>query len=191
MKKLISLIVLAAMLVACMIPAAVAAEAVKISASHETAKIGDEVTVVISVDKCSISAFQFQAQYDAEALELKSAVDASGKFAGSFAPAPDETPAEGWFAGMGFVDNEVEGALVKLVFVVTEKAEIGKTYPINLFVEEFASVSGAVECAVVAGSITIAHDCVAGDWEVTKEPTCTEAGEKVQKCTLCDKVLAT
>lgn len=191
MKKIISLIVLAAMLVACMIPAAFAAEALEVSASHETAKIGEEVTVVVSVSKSSFAAFQIQAVYDAEALELKSAVDATGKFASGFAPAPEETPVEGWFAAFAAVDNEVEGALANLVFVVTEKAEIGKTYPITLVIEEISSVNGVLETTTVAGSITIDHDCVAGDWEVTKEPDCTEAGEKVQKCTLCGKVLAT
>lgn len=34
-------------------------------------------------------------------------------------------------------------------------------------------------------------DHVAGDWKVTKAPTCTEKGEEAKSCTVCSKVLET
>lgn len=36
-----------------------------------------------------------------------------------------------------------------------------------------------------------ANGHTAGEWTVTKEATCTEAGEKQQKCTVCGEVIAT
>ena len=187
MKKLISLFVLAAMLVACMIPAAFADEAVVLSASKETAKIGDTVEIVVSITKATICSYGISFDYDADALELVKIVDAkvlNGLF--------DANAEEKIVAGVDTENVVVDGALFTLVFKVTDKAEIGKTYPITLILDSITDEDGKELAVTVAnGSVTIAHDCVAGDWEVTKEPTCTEAGEKVQKCTLCGKVLAT
>lgn len=35
------------------------------------------------------------------------------------------------------------------------------------------------------------HTHTPGEWVITKEPTCTEKGEQVQKCTTCEEVLST
>lgn len=186
MKKLISLIVLAAMLVACMIPAAFADEAVVLSASNKTAEIGDEVEITVALNKAAIASYGMEFDYDAEALELVKIVDA--KVLGMF----DCTPEEKVVGAINMENVEVDGALFTLVFKVTEKAALGTTYPITLILDSITDEdANEIAVTVANGSITVTHECVAGEWELVKAETCDEDGEKVQKCTLCGKVLAT
>lgn len=51
-------------------------------------------------------------------------------------------------------------------------------------------------CSVCGDKIDVVvtkapKDHVAGDWKVTKAPTCTEKGEEAKSCTVCSKVLET
>ena len=43
----------------------------------------------------------------------------------------------------------------------------------------------------ITANVTFAHTHTPGTWTTVKEPTCTEKGEEVQKCTECEEVLHT
>ena len=43
------------------------------------------------------------------------------------------------------------------------------------------------DCTVCGATGRITEDCVAGDWKVEKEATCTAVGTKYQECTMCSR----
>ena len=186
MKKYLSLIVVLALVVACMIPAAFAA--------NYTAVVGDvtvkqgttEVKVPVHVDGTSIDGLSFSgfsATNGAKVVNVTSAVSGAMYFY------VDNT-ATLIYADVN--DTHLTGTLLYIhvelpadaigEFEVTFNSTSITSYENNL-------VDLAI--GIKSGKIIVEHDCVAGEWEIVKEPTCTEAGEKVQKCTLCDKVLKT
>ncbi len=56
---------------------------------------------------------------------------------------------------------------------------------------EAANCMHALTCTVCGLELEPATDHTVSDWTVTKEATCTEAGEKTKSCTVCGTVLAT
>ena len=182
MKKYLSLIAVLALLVACMIPAAFAAEITATIGSEEVA-LGEgtvKVELPVSTGEIGVAAGQFDGlsvSGDAKILEIKDGAISTMYNDGSVVL-------------LNLKGVDVTGILFYIVVEVPVSAPA--TYTVSFTAAEGTSVSANMEGAaisVAAGTITVTHECVAGEWETVKEPTCTEAGLKVQKCTLCDKVL--
>ena len=184
MKKYLSLIAVLALLVACMIPAAFAAEITATIGSKEVA-MGEgtvQVELPVTTGEIGVAAGQFDGLSvtgDAKIVEIKDGAIGTMYNDGSVVL-------------LNLKGVDVTGVLFYIVVEVPVSAPA--TYTVSFTAAEGTSVSANMEGAaisVAAGTITVTHECVAGEWEIVKEPTCTEAGEKVQKCTLCDKVLKT
>ena len=182
MKKYLSLIAVLALLVSCMIiPASAAGTFEAIIESKEVA-LGEGTVVVelaVTTGEVGYAGGEFNGLAVTEGATIKEVK--MGAVAGAYNP---DNGTVGFFTS-----NDVNGTLFTIV------VEVPVSKPATFTVSFTKAVaSGAAteeqEVAVTAGVITVTHDCVAGEWEVVKEATCEEAGKKIQKCTLCDKILA-
>ena len=179
MKKYLSLIAVLALLVSCMIiPASATGTFEAIIESKEVALGEGTVTVELAVSTGEVG-YAGGEFYDLTVTE-------------------GATIKEVKFTGLGFYNDgkvAVAGATDVTGTLFTIVVEVPVSEPATFTVSfSKAAASGAETDEqvfdVTPGVITVAHDCVAGEWEVVKEATCEEAGKKIQKCTLCDKVLA-
>lgn len=180
MKKYLSLIAVLALLVACMIPVSAAETATAIieSKSVEMGEGTVEVTLTVSTGDSTYASGQLNGLTVSEGATIKN-VTGNGLIVYN----PDE-------AVVAFVNaTNVTGTFLNIVVEVPVSKP--GAYTVSFSSGEAAdAVEGDYALAVTAGTITVKHDCVAGEWEVVKEATCTEDGLKVQKCTLCGTVLA-
>jgi len=180
MKKYLSLIAVLALLVACMIPVSAAETATAIieSKSVEMGEGTVEVTLTVSTGDSTYASGQLNGLTVSEGATIKN-VTGNGLIVYN----PDE-------AVVAFVNaTNVTGTFLNIVVEVPVSKP--GAYTVSFSSGEAAdAVKGDYALAVTAGTITVKHDCVAGEWEVVKEATCTEDGLKVQKCTLCGEVLA-
>lgn len=179
MKKYLSLIAVLALLVACMIPVSAAETATAIieSKSVEMGEGTVEVTLTVSTGDSTYASGQLNGLTVSEGATIKN-VTGNGLIVYN----PDE-------AVVAFVNaTNVTGTFLNIVVEVPVSKP--GAYTVSFSSGEAAdAVKGDYALAVTAGTITVKHDCVAGEWEVVKEATCTEDGLRVQKCTLCGEVM--
>ena len=172
MKKMITLLLAAVMVLTCMTGVVFAAEA------------GESVTISFTLaENPGFAAFGAQINYDAEALELveiKQGAILSGAFMGN--------PANGkiGFAAMG-TNITATGVVFTATFQIKEGAELG-TYPVTVTMDPASTVdasSNPVTLSIAGGEIEVTCEHDWDDWDVDTEPTCTEDGLKVRECSKC------
>lgn len=185
MKKYLSLIAVLALLVACMIPVS-AAETAEAIIESKSVELGEGTVLVelnVSTGSVPYAGGDFRGLSvtgDAEIKEVKG-VSVSGYY----------NPDGGIY---GFINTtNIEGTL----FTIVVEVPVSKpaTFTVN-FTSGEASNAALDDYAVTftAGTITVKHDCVAG--EAVKEnevaPTCEKAGgyDLVVYCTLCGKEMS-
>ena len=174
MKKTLTLLLAAMMVLSCMTGMVFAAEA------------GETVTVSFSVTgNPGFATFGAQINYNSDVLELTAISAGELCNSGMFIPNVNN----GMVAYTGTTNVNGDGVLFTATFEVKEGAAVG-TYDVTATLDttttanenyepvEFAIVGGAVE-------VTCAHEW--GEWTETPA-TCTEAGSKTRTCAKCGSV---
>lgn len=191
MKKSLSLIAVLAMLVACMIPATFAAETIAMEIGNVSIEKGEGTVVVevpVSTVDIGVAGGDFFDITVSEGATLKGV-----KMGGLTAQYNDGKGFMMDFNGMGRVD--VTGVLFYILVEIP--ADTYATYEVKIGSGNATSVESNVTDAAISftkGSVTVKHDCVAG--EAVKEnevaPTCEKAGgyDLVVYCTLCGEEMS-
>lgn len=177
MKRIISFLMVAVMVVACMAPTVFAAGFV-VTTEAVTAKTGSTVDVAVSITgNTGYTAYGLQVEYDTAALELIE-VTAGEKSNGLL----DANLANGKVA---FAASQVmtgDGKLFTLTFKV--KATALKQYAVKV-VWDAKSSDLAAAPTIVNGSVTVVcSNHIWNDGELTTNPGCETPGEKTFTCTV-------
>jgi len=182
MKKIVSALIVAALLVCCMVPAVFAAGTATVSVNEKTAAAGEKVTLAVSISEATFATYGMAVTYDNTVLELVS-IDGTGAGLGMFMP----NPGNGSVAEMGFADKTFGGQLFTVTFNVKADAKPGK-YPVSVAVDNVTMADTSTLTVSVAGGAVIIpigeHDC---DWVETArvDATCSEAGSVTYTCSIC------
>ena len=174
MKKIIVLLLAAAIALSCMTGVAFAAEDDNL------------ITLSFTIDENpGFATFGAQLVYYSAALELVSFEEGSllsgkGMFLGN--------PANGMvtFVAMG-TNVTGTGELFTATFKIRKEAEIG-SYPVTVKLDEKATVDASynpVAFAIQGGTIEVDHEHTWSEWTVVTEATCTEDGLKTCQCVDC------
>ena len=180
MKKFISLLVVAALLIGCMATTAFAdeTETVHVTVSDATAKQGDTVTLSVSVSEATYATWLMTVTYDAEALELVS-------FNTDNAMIFSNTDT-GKISELGWVDTVRSGDLFTMTFQVL--ADHGD-HTVGIEVGNFTMADMTkLPSTVTAGTVSVTHDHAWNDGEVTTAPGCETEGVKTYTCTICGEI---
>lgn len=173
MKKVISILLVVAMLCCFMVFTVSADETTTVSGASVEGKTGDNVTMSISIgNNPGYRSYVIVLDYNAEALEVVSVngnvtsnTRNPGKVIVSFASA---TKVEG------------NGEMFSVTFKVLGKCG---TYPVSVTVDElYTDGTVAIANTASAGSVVVKHIWVKGE---TVAPTCTEQGYTVYTCSVC------
>jgi len=174
MKKVLTLLLVAVMLVTCMAVTAFAAEA------------GDTIEIAFTASNPGAAVFGAQINYDSTALELVSIsagdLTSNGMFSG--------TASTGKVAYLGMSNITGSGSVFVAQFKVLDAAEAGKTYQITATVDTTTTADAngdLVSFSITGGSITIDKLVCEHVWDegkVTKDATCIEDGVKTYTCTV-------
>lgn len=174
MKKIITLLLVVALLATCMVTSAFAA------------KTGDTVSVSFTVSNPGASTFGAKINYDKSALELVS-IEAGKLTSGGMFTANVKT---GKVAYVSTENITGSGTVFVAKFKVLAAAEAGKTYNVTASVDgaNTANASGEkVSFSISGGSVKVDKVCAHkwSSWKTTKEPTCGNAGTQKRTCSLC------
>lgn len=175
MKKIVTIMLAAMLMLSCMAGFAIAAEA------------GDTVTVQFTVTgNPGFATYGAKIEYDDSALKLESieagALSATGFFQG--------TAATGKVGYANTANVTGDGVLFTATFTVKEDAVPG-TYAVTAVLDEAstANIDGEfVAFEIIGGEVVVeAPECEHqwGEWVETKAPTCTEVGEETRTCSVC------
>lgn len=184
MKKLLSILLVVAM-VAAMALTVSAAETATFTVSSATAAIGEEVSLTVSA-KGSFATYALSVTWDAEALELVSLKD-NKMYLGSFTGNTDN----GFVTEAVTANEDIDGTLFTITFKVLKAGE----HKVNLAVENAVLDDGKtyLTTAVNAGTITVeAPACEHKNTEKIpgKAATCTEDGlTEGLKCADCGTII--
>ncbi|MBQ8831063.1 MAG: hypothetical protein IJ017_05655 [Oscillospiraceae bacterium] len=179
MKKFISLLIVAVLLVSCMATTALAAGAT-LTVSNETASAGETVTVSFSISEATFATYQVGLTYDSSVLTLKSIQQGAAT--------------QGLFSGgskasaMNMADYTANGVLFTATFDVADTAPVG-TYTVGAAVENFtmADAVTTLSVGVASGSVTVPEAPHVHDYTATvTEPTCEEKGYTTYTCSCGD-----
>ena len=181
MKKILSILLVAILIVTSLATVAFAAGSASVYGNSKTVSAGDKVTISFSLSEpATFAVYEMQISYDSTVLTLDS-IDKGAASDGYF----DSNVANGKVAFASSEDITVSGTLFSATFTVSENAQPG-TYPVNLSIGyiadenlEYLTVSAA------GGTVIIECSHVWDNGVQTKAPDCTEEGEIVYTCTKC------
>ena len=182
MKKIITLLVVVALMATCMITSAFAAEETVVTVEAVTAAPGSEVTVTVRIDgNTGFDAAKCTLEYDTSVLTLTKIEN--GLMTGA------TNPAKGIVNHASAYPVMEDGVLFTAYFAVAEEAEAGE-YEVNVTVDKLKNNDTGVELprSVVNGSVTV--DLCGGNhtWDdgvLTLEATCVNEGVITYTCTVC------
>lgn len=188
MKKYLSLIAILALLVACMVPA-VSADGMEAIIDSKTVEMGEgtvEVVLEVKTGEKGIAGGQFDGLTVSEGATIKAVTPV-----GVVAP---YNPANGNIAFFNAMGTDVNGVLFTITVVVPVDAPATFTVEFTGATNAKGAETAEEACNVVAGVITVAHECKPGEPVKENEvaPTCTKEGsyDLVVYCTLCKKELS-
>ena len=180
MKKLISLLVVATLLVASLATVAFAAEGAQITVESVEAPVGEEVTLKVSIaNNPGFAATKIVIEYD-DGLELVG-VDTKGMLLEGAA----ENDEKGIVSFAKATNVTEDGVLMTVTFKVIAAGE----HSVNAVVKNMTSADTKdVTYEAEEGTVSTGHTCKLVD--VAEVPaTCTEPGVKAhQKCEECGKL---
>ena len=211
MKKLLSILLAVVLtLSVCTVAAFAADEDIVVSIGNFSAKRGDTISVPITLTKNSgFVTLGLEVAYDSSVLEIDCADHVDGdpcypieqktdfgtKYGANIAENSQYHTANPynimWAYSKG---NNVTytGEMAVITFKVKKDAAIGTT-DLTVTVTQSSNADGKKNTfASASGTVTV--ECanhVKDAGTVTKQPTCTEAGETVYKCSVCGAVMAT
>ena len=179
MKKLISLLVVMAMM-ACLSVGVFAAEDAVITVSSAQSAAGEEVTLDVTItNNPGFAATKITLEYDAAALELV-AIDTVGKLLANATVNQEKGIVS--FANATNVTGD--GVLLSVTFKVKADAK-GCGFDVKAVLNNLTAADRSeVAYTTVAGTIGAAHTY--GEWYEVKAATCTEKGEERRDCAYCD-----
>ena len=180
MKKLISLLVVVALMAACLATTVFATEAAEITVSSAEATKGEEVTLEVSIkNNPGFAATKVTLEYDNEALEL-TAITTNGKLLDGATVNVEKGIVS--FARTTNVSGD--GVLLTATFkVVGEgcalevKANVSHLTGEDRTSHEFTSVAGK-----------IGGEHKFGEWTVVEAANCTNTGLEQRVCSVCGEV---
>lgn len=178
MKRIISVLLVAVMLVSCMATVAFAAESATVSANSMTVEAGKEYTVNVAISTATIDTYEIDIDVD-EGLEV-TAIDVV-KYDNTMT---DYTDALNHVTLIGF-DSFEASKLFTLTVKVAEDAKPGE-YKVNL--SGYASNADEdLNITFVNGVLTIEapeteHTHAWGEWTVTTPATCEAEGVETRTC---------
>lgn len=217
MKKLLSILLAVVLtLSVCTVAAFAADEDIVVSIGNFSAKRGDTISVPITLTKnAGFITLGIEVGYDSSVLEMvcnkhniplptggtqcKPEVGQVSNFGEDYGSNQaknsqhcDVNPYKlMWAYAEGF-DVPNTGEIAKITFKVKSDAPIGTT-DLTVTVTESSKATGAKNTYTsINGTVTV--ECanhVKDAGTVTKQPTCTEPGETVYKCSVCGAVMAT
>lgn len=174
MKKFLSIMFVALMLVSCMTVTAFASE------------VGEKVTVSFTTSgNTGFANYGAKINYDHDALTLveinAGELSMNGGWGGNV-----DSGKVGFFGGA--TDVTGDGVLFTATFVINDSAKVGTSYEVTATLDTMSTDNAAgedVEFEIKGGTITVHcnHKWDAG--KVTKEATCTEKGVKTYTCSKC------
>ena len=187
MKRFLSLLTVAALVVTCVALAVFATQTPTVSVSGATAAPGETVTLSFSLsDNPGFATYRMGIQYDKNVLELKS-VDAGALSAGVFLPNLDN-------GQVGFVnttDINGDGVLFTATFKILATTSTTTDVGIDMNVSNLGNAAAKRLTFTVGGNTVVVRSCNDGhswgNWTVTTKPTCTEAGEETRTCSVCNQ----
>lgn len=173
MKKMISIMLAAVLMLTCMAGVALAAEP------------GDTVTVEFyAVNNPGFASFGAVINYDASALELTAITAGSLCSGGMFMP----NPANGQVAYINGTDITGDGLLFTATFTVKADAAPG-TYAVSAAVDAPENAAGeAINLVISGGNVVVDEVVCEHEWDdgvVTTAATCEEAGVMTYTCAKC------
>ena len=178
MKRIVTIVLAAIMMLSCMTGVAFAAEP------------GETVTIAFTtVNNPGFANYNAAIKYDANALELKEI--AVGELCSKGMFEPNVAVAEVGF--MQTTDVTGDGVLFTATFEVKADAAPG-TYEVSCVLDAAATTNAnnePVSFIVTGGKVEVeAAQCEHqwGEWEVVTPATCTEAGEEKRECAICGEV---
>lgn len=185
MKKIITLMLITALTVLCMVPAVHAEEAAEAGLFIDTvtAHTGEEATIEFTITKATFASYGLELVYDHEALELISIVQGEAD-KGAFVNYGDNQTDVA--ASINFADYTTEGVLFTATFKVLA-TELDH-YPVNVVIDSFIMADAKTEVPVMIvndGGVSVICDHAWDDGVITVEPGCETDGEKTFTCSKC------
>ena len=182
MKKIISTLLLAVMIVCCFANVAFASAAgdAAIAGSYVETDAGSQVTVSFTASNLEYVSYWFELNYDSSALEIVS-ISKGGATAGSF----QANTGTGRIAAAADAGATANGTLFTVTFNVTDTAKVGDKYNVGLKVLEIRKQGGeSVSPSVGSAAVEIVCD---HEYEgvVTTPATCAAEGVKTYTCKHC------
>ena len=176
MKKVVSILLMLALVASLSVAAFAAGETGTVSVSTVEANPGETVTVEVAIDtNPGVCALQIKVNYDETALVLDE-MTASGINGGVWT-------VEKWALWDNTADSTYTGTVLTLTFTVKEGAEIG-SYAVSVDVAAVNYDEEDVAFTATAGAVKVDCDHVWGEWTVVTPATCTTVGEEKRVCTL-------
>ncbi len=181
MKRFFAFVLALMLCVSLLSVTASAAESAALGLSSAQTEAGNTVTLYVSINAPAIGGIDIGYTYDNSILELVEFAAVSG----------------GWTVGTHAIwecgsttNSALSGTILSLTFKVKDSAQVGDTANVSVYASgykwnedgmsyEALAISGAT------GTVTVACNHVWNAGEVTKAPTCTEAGIKTYTCTKC------
>ena len=190
MKRLVSVLIVALLLVGCMTFTAFAGGTAAMTAELKTAGVGEEVTLSVVTSPVQIKGFRIVLSYDSDSLELVS-VEQGAAAVGIF---NKNTTTPGTIKA-NCIHTELydaEGALLVAKFRVKDTATPGQTYPVTIIpgsdATRYSGAEGEIACTPTNGGVSVPVPAHEHTWveDVSKrvDPTCESAGSKSYYCSV-------
>lgn len=174
MKKIVSILTVAVLLVACLSIGAFAADDAVVTVEEAVAEVGDTVTLKVSISEATFRAYGVKLVYDAAALEL-TAIEAGALSEKGLFSAPITSGI------VGFVGN-AEQTAAGVLFTATFKVLAEGKHEVTVDVDGFTKSDNTnLAVTVDGGYIEVAHvhNWVAGE---VVAPGCETDGYTVYTC---------
>lgn len=175
MKKIVSILTVIVLLVGCLAVSAFAAEDAVVTVENKDGKVGETVTLNVSISKATFRAYGLKLVYDHAALELTEIKAGELSKNGMFS-APITSGIVGF---VGSEEQTAEGVL----FTVTFKVLAEGKHEVKAEIDGFTK-SDNTDLNVVAETGII--DACSHKWEITMRPASEEEGCFLEyKCSIC------